>query len=77
MTEIRIPVRFCRIGRLYGPGMPDLGPEGLMEKVLERPVGRNRPGIFDDFAGVYGRFGGSTMKMMHPPKFYPILWEEI
>ena len=35
---IKLPVRYHRIGRLYGPGMPDLGPEGCQEKPLERPV---------------------------------------
>jgi nicotinamidase-related amidase len=35
-----LPVRFCRLGRLYGPGMPDLGPEGLMEKPLVKTLGQ-------------------------------------
>ena len=35
---LRLPIRFCRLGRIYGPGMPDLGPEGLMDKLLEKPT---------------------------------------
>lgn len=40
MTELlfRIPIRFYRLGRIYGPGMPDCGPEGPQEKLLEKPV---------------------------------------
>lgn len=35
---LRMSVRFCRIGRIYGPGMPPLVPGGPAEKPLERPV---------------------------------------
>ena len=38
--RLELPVRFFRIGRLYGPGMPDLGPEGMQEKVLENRLSR-------------------------------------
>jgi len=40
MTEntLRLPIRYYRLGRIYGPGMPDCGPEGPQEKLLERPV---------------------------------------
>ena len=35
---LRLPIRFYRLGRIYGPGMPDCGPEGAQEKLLEKPV---------------------------------------
>lgn len=33
-----IPVRYYQIARLYGPGMPECGEEGLHERRLEGPV---------------------------------------
>lgn len=35
---LKLPVRHYQIARLYGPGMPPSGREGLHEKMLETPV---------------------------------------
>lgn len=35
---LRLPIRYYQIARLYGPGMPPTGVEGLHEKMLEMPV---------------------------------------
>ncbi len=37
---MRVPGRYYQIARLYGPGMPASGREGLHEKVLEKPIGQ-------------------------------------
>jgi len=35
---LELPLRFYRVGRLYGPGMPRPGPEGFQEKILRRSL---------------------------------------
>ncbi len=35
---LKLPLRHYTISRLYGPGMPPSGQEGLHEKLLEKPV---------------------------------------
>lgn len=37
---LRMRVRFCRIGRIYGPGMPPMAPPGPVEKALEMAARR-------------------------------------
>lgn len=37
---LSLPVRFYQIARLYGPGMPASGVEGLHRRVLEKPLGQ-------------------------------------
>ena len=40
LRALRIPLQFYQISRLYGPGMPASGEEGLKRKVVEKPVGQ-------------------------------------
>jgi nicotinamidase-related amidase len=36
-SRLAIPIRYYQFARLYGPGMPPHGTEGLHEKLLEKP----------------------------------------
>ena len=35
---VKIPIRWYRLGRMYGPGMPQDLEDGLQERILERTV---------------------------------------
>ena len=37
---LRVPLRYYQIARMYGPGMPASGKEGLHEETLEKPAGQ-------------------------------------
>ncbi|HLW60637.1 MAG TPA: hypothetical protein VKV57_12030 [bacterium] len=39
-NRLRLPIRHYQIARLYGPGMPAAGDEGLHEKQLDAPAGQ-------------------------------------
>jgi len=40
INMLKLPIRYYQIARLYGPGMPASGSEGLHERLLEKPVGK-------------------------------------
>jgi nicotinamidase-related amidase len=37
---LKLPVRYYQNARIYGPGMPPAGVEGLHERVFEKPIGQ-------------------------------------
>ena len=38
--SLRLPIRNYQIARLYGPGMPPSGREGLREQLIAKPIGQ-------------------------------------